>query len=61
MIQNIVFQRSFGMPRSPRQRERTTEAVMGNSTGPVLTILTTLPELGVAILQKKGRSNPSSL
>merc|ERR1719440_1051781 len=39
----------------------TTEAVMGNSTGAVLTMRTTLPEPGVAKRQKKGRSRPSSV
>mmetsp|Transcript_12815 Transcript_12815/g.30206 ORF Transcript_12815/g.30206 Transcript_12815/m.30206 type:complete len:228 (+) Transcript_12815:162-845(+) len=39
----------------------TTPAVMGNSTGAVLTMRTTLPEPGVSSTQKKGRSQPSSV
>ena len=39
----------------------TTDAVMGNSTGAVLTTRTTLPEPGVSRTQKKGRSQPSSV
>ena len=39
----------------------TTPAVIGNSTGAVLTMRTTLPEPGVSRKQKKGRSQPSSV
>ena len=39
----------------------TTPAVIGNSTGAVLTMRTTLPEPGVSRTQKKGRSQPSSV
>mmetsp|Transcript_12816 Transcript_12816/g.30210 ORF Transcript_12816/g.30210 Transcript_12816/m.30210 type:complete len:228 (+) Transcript_12816:162-845(+) len=39
----------------------TTPAVIGNSTGAVLTMRTTLPEPGVSSTQKKGRSQPSSV
>merc|ERR1719247_2381261 len=39
----------------------TTAAVMGNSTGAVLTTRTTLPEPGVSRTAKKGRSKPSSV
>merc|ERR1719181_2048343 len=39
----------------------TTDAVIGNSTGAVLTTRTTLPEPGVSRTQKNGRSQPSSV
>ena len=39
----------------------TMPAVIGNSTGAVLTTRTTLPEPGVSSTQKKGRSQPSSV
>merc|ERR1719326_1595873 len=39
----------------------TTPAVMGNSTGAVLTTRTTLPEPGVSRMQKNDRSRPSSV
>mmetsp|Transcript_14906 Transcript_14906/g.37179 ORF Transcript_14906/g.37179 Transcript_14906/m.37179 type:complete len:264 (-) Transcript_14906:147-938(-) len=39
----------------------TTEAVMGNSTGDVLTTRTTLPDPMVSKKHKKGRSSPSSV
>mmetsp|Transcript_14909 Transcript_14909/g.37186 ORF Transcript_14909/g.37186 Transcript_14909/m.37186 type:complete len:264 (-) Transcript_14909:147-938(-) len=39
----------------------TTEAVMGNSTGDVLTTRTTLPDPMVSKKHKKGRSRPSSV
>merc|ERR1719263_199525 len=39
----------------------TTDAVIGNSTGAVLTTRTTLPEPGVSRMQKNGRSQPSSV
>ena len=39
----------------------TTPAVMGNSTGAVLTMRITLPEPGVSRTQKNGRSRPSSV
>ena len=39
----------------------TTPAVIGNSTGAVLTMRTTLPDPGVSRTQKKGRSRPSSV
>merc|ERR1719291_1260303 len=38
-----------------------TAAVMGNSTGAVLTMRTTLPDPGVSRMPKKGRSRPSSV
>ena len=39
----------------------TTEVAMGNSTGLVLTMRTTLPDPGVSKMQKNGRSQPSSV
>ena len=39
----------------------TMPAVIGNSTGAVLTTRTTLPEPGVSSTQKNGRSQPSSV
>ena len=39
----------------------TTAAVMGNSTGAVLTTRTTLPDPGVSRMQKNGLSKPSSV
>ena len=57
----LAFQRSFGMPKSPLAQERTIEAASGYSIGPVLRMRITLPDQGVANVQKKGRSIPFSL
>merc|ERR1719269_160543 len=39
----------------------TTDAAIGNSTGLVFTMRTTLPDPGVSRMQKNGRSQPSSV